>query len=503
MAESPYKPSEWGKLFHSLPYEYVLGAGAAGPGKSWALLMDPMAQISVEARRCNLNQWDKRWIPRGGSKGRALHLRRTFPRLATSMSRSRIVFPQVDPGVRQVESGKIWTFSSGFTFEFGHCENPGDWEKYVGNEYTHISFDEAVEFTEEQFDQITMRLRTGDPVLVRMMKVRLCSNPSMTLEQGDAVTMLGDPFWVRRLFVDPFPQGKVVLRKPVYNRDGSFRAFVKRFYLPATIDDNPDPIVREEYKTRLLSAKPHIRKALLEGDWYYTPGAFYSDVWNPRIHTCEPFRIPDDWKWTRSMDWGFKKPGCIYWWAQDPDGTLYAVFEEYFQGKLDREMAARVREIESSKIVNTWRNGGSQITGPADTQLWERRGDSGKTKAETFAELGVRWVPADKADRVANAQLFYGRLKEGEQTDVPGIVFFNTCHKALTTIPTIRSHTILLDAPADGGDDHAHDAILYECAYASRYQVGVSRAEMADQEDATDDAPGYSDTEDRGAFGYG
>ena len=48
------------------------------------------------------------------------------------------------------------------------------------NAQTAIYFDELTAFNEEQYDQITTRLRSSDAVLGTMLKVRSMSNP-MTL----------------------------------------------------------------------------------------------------------------------------------------------------------------------------------------------------------------------------------------------------------------------------------------------------------------------------------
>lgn len=498
--DAPYTPSPWGMEYHALTYDEVLGGGTAGPGKSWALLMDPMKQIGLENDRMRLDRGHRLWLPRGGSIGHALLLRRTFPRISLLISRSQRVFPQIDPGARWYASDKLWEFSSGYKYQFGHCDKTDDWNNYWGLEYTWVGFDELVEFEEVQYTSIILRLRTGDPGLRTMMGARATSNPVIVQQQGGAVEVK-DPNWVRTRFVSPSRRGRTVIKQRINNLDGTFSHYNKLFYLPATIDDNPDPQVREDYRRRLLGAKAHIRRALLEGDWFVTAGSYYAEDWVERLHVTRPFLIPDDWKLSRSMDWGFKKPGCIHWWAEDPDGNLFCIRELWFQGKICTEVAKMVEEAEKGPQLRCWKQGRSQITGPADTQLWEQRGDSGKTKAEDFAEMGVMWVPADKKDRTRNAELLTARLRDHEHgTVTPGIVFFDSCKHAIDTIPQIQSDQHNPEAPADGGEDHAHDSILYECAYVSRKGRGACRLDWLDKED-DDDEPQFE--EDRGAYGYG
>ena len=108
-----YVPSHWGHIYHNLPHDEALGAGAAGPGKSMVLLMDPFQQIAIEHQRC-LDTDHEYHLPWGGSSGWALHLRRTRPMLELSIQRSQRIFPLVDPGAKWNENKATWVFTSGY-----------------------------------------------------------------------------------------------------------------------------------------------------------------------------------------------------------------------------------------------------------------------------------------------------------------------------------------------------------------------------------------------------
>lgn len=505
-----YTPSEWGAEFHALTTNEALGAGAAGPGKSFVLLMDPMHQLTVENARVSRDptligaepgstEWEaiiKNPLSPGHSLGWALHLRRTNPMLQQTMVRAKRVFGAMDAGLRFDSDTKTYIFSCGFRYQFGHCQHSDDWDIYMSNEYTHISFDELVQFEEEQYSQIITRLRTSDPVLEGMLKVRAMSNPLMRRTKAENFHV-SNPHWVREYFVEPAPEGRVVVRKTAYDPSTEEEVFRTRIYLPATIDDNPDKRFVKQYKATLLHAKKHIRKALLYGDWYVSAGSFYGDEWDANIHTCNPFRIPPDWPVFRSMDWGFKKPGCIHWWAMDPDGNLYCIKEFTFRLKDAKWVARKVKEIE--KGMGLWGGSGSKLTGPADTQLWEKRGESGSSKAEEMAELGVSWVFADKRSRQRNAERISARLEDHENyTTTPGIVFFKSCIMAIRTMPAIQTNPDNVEEPQDGGEDHWHDSVGYACAFASHGRDGIP---VPRDDDELED--GYSDDEDRGTYGYG
>lgn len=486
-----YKPSAWQQEFHNLPHREALGAGSAGPGKTICLLMDPLHQIMVEAER--LNPKHPFHISPGQSKGHALFLRRTMPMLLQTISESKRIFPTIDPGATYSDALHTWTFSSGFKYQFGHCKDPDDWMQYQGKEYTWIALDEANQFLEEQFNQITSRLRTSDPVLVHMLKIRLMSNPSMASEfmDGAKIDMSN---WVRRRYVDPDPNGRVDLEEEVVRRSGE-RVIVKRIYLPAKLYDNPDPVFIENYELNLLTKPEHIRKALLEGDWYHTAGAYFAD-WDQRIHTCEPFAIPEHWPRFRSMDWGYVSPGVIHWWALDDEGTLFCTKEFKFQGRTPSEIAKDVVAFEGDMKLAA--HGESMITGPADTQIWQRDGNSGVTIAAEFQACGVPWIKADKRSRARNALLLGERLRSNKKTTIPGVVFFRSCKYAIKTIPGVIPSLNAPEVPAEFSEDHAFDSVMYAMPFAANGRAGIPAKQKPQIYD--DFEPDYAD---RGRYGYG
>lgn len=505
MIEPGYTPSPWGALYHALPHDEALGAGAAGPGKTTTLLMDPVAQVLIEHKRCaepdHPNHLD--W---GDSVGWALHLRRTIKELEQSIGVTHRIFPRMDPGCHWDNQKTTWTFSSGYKYQFGHCKDRESWSDYMSSAFTHISFDELITFEEEQYIQISTRLRTDDPVLSKMLRVRAMSNPMM---RSDQVTSVRDPQWVRRRFVDPAPEGKTTIKQEVRLDDGTI-FYATRIYLPATIDDNPNKAFVEQYRKNLASRPRHIREALLYGNWYFTAGSFYGEVWEKSLHVCAPFKVPDSWPQFRSMDWGYKQHGCVHWWTMDDDGNLYCTKELTFQKKNVEQVAQLIKVIE--KEMGLWGETRSRITGPADTQLWEDRGDIGVTKATTMQQHGVNWTRAEKQGggitkrhRKTNADKLVFRLMDhGEGTGTPGIVFFRNCEMAIRTIPMIQTDQDMPDQPLDGGEDHWHDSVLYACAYASRGRAGIASKGNGRERDEWDD---YDDRierdRSRGRDGYG
>ena len=231
--------------------------------------------------------------------------------------------------------------------------------------------------------------------------------------------------------------------------------------------------------------QPHLVRAMLEGDWYVVQGAFYSHAWLDELHVCKPFRIPDTWKFFRSMDWGYRTFGCVHWWAIDPDDTMFGFFEYTFKGKKADVVALEMRDIE--RKFGLWNNAKnrSRISGPCDSQLWEQRGDVGKSKAAIMNEMGIQWFPADKRSRRSNAERLTERLVAHNDNPgrVPGIVVFNNCHRLISTVTSIGTDSDDPECPADGKDDHWHDSILYACSYASNGPAIIPSASISSDDD--------------------
>jgi hypothetical protein len=480
-----YDPAPVQQEFHVCPANEILLGGAAGPGKSLALLMDPIQTQLVHEHQ--------RWLESGGrhqSVGWAIHFRREFPRLEQTMERAQRMFRALDPGARYDSQRHMWTFSCGYKLQFGHMKNVEDRFNYISNEYTHIAWDEVCEFDFEQYQYVNTRLRTSDHELQTRLRIVAATNP--------------DGNWVRGHFVDPAPKGRVLITKSITMDDGSIEKR-SRMFIPATLKDNPDPAFQRRYEIELQDKPAHIRQALLYGDWYVVAGAFFAEEFDASVHVVKPFKIPSGWQKFRSMDWGYKSPGVVLWWAVDTDNNLVCYREFNFRNLDASEVAAKVKEIE--KAADEWdeRKKCSRISGPADTQIWEQRGTIGPTIAESMGLAGVYWEKCTK-NRLASVQQFISRLKDrtGEQK-LPAIRFFDTCRNTIRTIPAIGTDASNAELPKDGGDDHWLDTVLYACMYRT---TAAKRDEMPHSRDYYDElAKAREKRADRkgkgGRYGYG
>jgi hypothetical protein len=108
----------------------VLYGGAAGGGKSYAMLVDPLRYCHKKAHR-------------------ALILRRSMPELRELIDKSRELYPQAFPGAKFREVEKVWNFPSGAKIEFGFLEKDADVYRYQGQAYSWIGFDEITHLPTE------------------------------------------------------------------------------------------------------------------------------------------------------------------------------------------------------------------------------------------------------------------------------------------------------------------------------------------------------------------
>jgi hypothetical protein len=497
---SIYQPSPWAVRYHECAADEVLGGGSAGPGKSLCLLFDPLVtQAVVEQARMTgqfLDQFPewlaglckKHPIRPGESEGHALHMRRTHVQLRETIDRSVRMFTKFDPGAEYSKEFHRWTFSTGFKYTFGHCREEDSYEDYLSSQFTWFGPDEASQFTERQFEEIGARVRSADPVLSKLLRIRCMSNPA--------------PGWLKERFVTPHPEGNMTLKVKVIDPTTGEVHKRTRVFLPAKLDDNPDKAFVRQYKIALLSKPAHMRARYLYGNWDSLEGGFFEDDYNPDVQVIEPFKVPRDWPKFRAMDWGYKAPGTIGWFALDPDDRLYMFYELNFRLMRDAEVAERVIEIE--KQFGFWdeRKRKSRLQGVADTQLWEERGDSGKSKAAVFAEKGVYWQPADKASIMRNAERIAERLRDYDEREPPGLMFFRRF--------TRKTQEMLAGIAVDPNDSsvpdkksplkHWFDMLGYAVARASRGRNSiVMDVHHRDAHDRDDD-PEPAAT---GGYGYG
>ena len=274
--------------FLAAPEKDVLYGGAAGGGKSYAMLVDPL-------RFCHR------------SAHRALILRRSMPELRELIDKSRELYPRAFPGTKFREVEKVWNFPSGAKIEFGFLERDADVYRYQGQSYSWIGFDEITHLpTEFGWNYLSSRLRTTDSEITPYL--RCTANPGGV-----------GAHWVKKRYVDPFEPGEAFK-----GDDGLMRKFI-----PARLDDNPYLAEDGRYE-EMLKALPEVqRRQLLEGNWDITEGAAFVEF-DTDVHVIPPFEIPIGWERVKGIDYGYASESACIWATVDPsDGTLIVYRELY------------------------------------------------------------------------------------------------------------------------------------------------------------------------------
>ena len=229
----PHKPTAKQLAFLMLDVREALYGGAAGGGKSDALLMAALQYVDTPGYS-------------------ALLLRKTFADLALPGALMTRANEWLRPtGTRFAANQHRWVFPSGANLTFGYLDSAGAEYRYQSSEFQFIGFDELTQFRESQYRYLFSRLRRleGSEIPLRM---RSASNPGGIGHE-----------WVRARFVDKTED------------DGD------RMFVPATLADNPY-LDAEGYVQSLEQLDPVTRQQLLNGDWTARQdGNLFKREWMP------------------------------------------------------------------------------------------------------------------------------------------------------------------------------------------------------------------------------
>jgi len=388
----------------------VLYGGAAGGGKSYAMLVDPLRYAHRAAHR-------------------ALIIRRSMPELRELIDKSRELYPKAFPGCKYREVEKLWNFPSGAKIEFGFLERDADVYRYQGQAYSWIGFDEITHLpTEFSWNYLASRLRTTDSEITPYM--RCTANPGGV-----------GAHWVKNRYIQPSEPDKSFVGK-----DGLTRKFI-----PARLEDNPFLATDGRYEQMLKALPPTQRKQLLEGNWDVNEGAAFTEF-SIEEHVIPPFEIPIHWDRVKGIDYGYASESACIWATIDPsDGTLIVYRELYKKGLTGEDLGYKITEMELEDPMS--------VQGVLDTAAWSRTGTTGPTVGETLVRQGHKLRRADKNRIQGKIQIHeYLRLQPSGR---PRIQIFSSCPsliRELQGIPLDKSNPEDVDTHAP---DHAYDALRY------------------------------------------
>lgn len=437
-----WEPQPQQKKFMERPEFECLYGGAAGGGKSDALVAEALRQVHIPHYK-------------------GLLLRRTYPQLSELIEKSLLLYKSAFPGASYNSTSHTWTFPSGAKIVFGSMNRKQDRINYQGKAYDFVGFDELTHFEYDEYTYLYSRARPNGPGT--RVYIRATTNPG-----GKGHN------WVKDRFITVAPpltpiRETVTVKDPDGNDITTVR---KRIFVPATVFDNKKLLSNDPGYLATLGMMPEAEKrALLYGDWDSFSGQVFREFKNDPehyldrrwSHVIEPFEIPDWWTILRSFDWGYAKPFSVGWHAISPDGVMYRIKDLYgCTGEPDtgvkwpvEEVADKIREIEMTDPQIK----GREIYGVADPAIWQE--DGGPSIAETMSRFELYFSKADHQRIPGKMQCHY-RLTFDERGKSMFYVF-NTCKHFIRCIPSLvysETHVEDIDTTQE---DHNYDDWRYAC----------------------------------------
>lgn len=439
MKEIIWQPQEKQRIFQSRTEYEVLYGGAAGGGKSDALVAEALRQV-------------------GNKYYKGIIFRKTMPQARELIYKSKRIYQRAYPKAKYRESDHCWIFPSGAMIYFGSMPNKDSYLNYQGLSFAFIGFDELTHFTREEYEYLISRNRADGPDV--RVYIRATANPG-GIGHG----------WVKERFITPVPPNTVYnFKTTITDNEGNPKEITRdRIFIPSSVWDNKELLKNDpNYLANLAMLPEAKRKALLYGDWDSFSGQVFTEWRNAPenedrkwTHVIKPFEIPRHWRRYRSFDFGYAKPFAVQWWAVDTDGRAYLYRQLY--GCTDTpntgvrwepsQIARAIRDIEDKE------ERGNLIIGVADPSIWdESRGIDG-TVINMMEREGVYFDKGDNK-RIPGKMQVHHRLAFDEK-GYPMMYVFDTCRQFIRTFPNLVYDAVKCEDIDTSMEDHDYDACRY------------------------------------------
>lgn len=291
----PHAPHPKQREFLQLKSREALYGGAAGGGKSDALLMAALQYVHIPGYS-------------------AILFRRTYQDLnlpGAIMSRSHEWL--AGTGAKWNGTDKRWSFPSGAHLSFGYLDTDRDRYRYASAEFQFIGFDELTQFPEQWYRFLFSRLRKRHGVDVPL-RMRAATNPGGIGHE-----------WVRRRFI----------ATPTDERP----------FVAAKIVDNPS-LDAGSYLESLAQLDAGTRAQLEHGLWVRDTDGLVYHYDEGRNAVGEAPECPHK---VLALDFGATAPTAftVLGW-RDHDPTVYVLRSWKVAGLAPSEAAEKVHELESA-----------------------------------------------------------------------------------------------------------------------------------------------------------
>lgn len=435
------------EAFLSNPADIIIFGGAAGGGKSYGVLLEPLRHVTTNKRfYCVAFRRNATQVRNPGGLWDA----------STNM------YPQT--GALPIQQPMEWRWPRGGKVKFAHLENESSVLDWQGAEIPLIIFDELTHFSKEQFFYMLSRNRSMSGVKGYM---RATTNP-------DAES------WVAELidwWIDP------ATGYAIESRSGQIRYFLrmddtimwgdsydelfqkyKRHDLPDDHIDQPMPksltfiLSKLTDNKALMAADPTYmanlkamsrveRERLLNGNWKIRPaaGLYFKQSEATIVDSAD-----DVVTWVRRWDLAATEPAEG---NPDPDYTVGLLMGRRKNGRFvignvirERFRAAKVREL----VLRTAQNDGKKVK----IGISQDPGQAGKDQAESYVNdlAGYKVeVFRETGDKVTRAEPFAAQWQNGN-VDILRGVWNTVLFSEYEQFPSKSTHDDQVDAGSGAFD---------------------------------------------------